>query len=161
MPFDVPADISGGIGIPSVGELIRTGIGLGASYLESRFSAPQGGFTTGGFMEGTQDDQESGGVPAIQTGITGYPAGDCGCNGRARLPDFLPYAAGPQCGYTRLSTMTKCGVTVQVWKPPRKKPRMNPYNMRAANRAARRLSSLGRGLKRQRKAVAKAARELK
>lgn len=142
MPFDVPSDISGGVGIPSVGELIRTGIGLGASYIESRFSAPsQGGFQTGGFME-TQDD-----VPAISTGVAVSTTGNCGC-GPARLPDFIPYSAGPQCGYDRLTTRTdRCGNTMQVWGKTRKRPRMNPGNMRAARRAGRRISSAIRHLK--------------
>jgi len=70
----------------------------------------------------------------------------------------------PSCDDPRYPRLTYSvdanGDPVARCRPARKKPRMNPFNPRAAGRAARRLGGLGRGLKRIKKNVKTADRML-
>lgn len=123
----------------------------------------------------TRQDIETGVVRRAPT----TPAGACGCVNPSQVrkcgprfidadftgPDYL--AIGNPCQdpcYSRpvaKLTYDRNGHVqdaIVVCAPPRRKPRMNPLNPRAAGRAARRLRSAGKAFKRIKKATGAAAR---
>lgn len=167
MPFDVPSfttgSPTGGGAAPFNlgGALIGLGQQLGSQFIQTRFAqTPTGG---GSGQDGMGEILDIG--TSVSMEVTGSSCGTCGprkpC--RCKMPEFILQAGDP-C-YPRRTTRTMlvngCKVQQVVYAPARKKPRMNPLNIRAARRSTRRLVGMGRALKGARKAVNLAARQLK
>lgn len=153
-------------GAPSLLGTIQAAAAPLVSALASRVASPVRAFTSA---------QETGVVRRAPT----TPAGACGCVNPSQVrkcgpqfidadftgPDFLaignpcqdPCYSRPVARLTYDSNGHVQGATV-VCAPPRRKPRMNPLNPRAAGRAARRLRSAGKAFKRIKKATGAAAR---
>lgn len=145
MPFDVPSAIGGYSPSGIIGDLYGLGLSAAQGFISSQFQSTQ----TAPMVINDEETAMEQNIPGtLSVDVQGaVPGGGC-CPGRPRLPDFLEYNQGPQCGYTRLTTRTdRCGNTRRVWGMDRKKPRMNPGNMKAARRAGRRISSAIRHLK--------------
>lgn len=85
----------------------------------------------------------------------------CGCKYPSRSPRTIVRASDGRCPDPCYPVPTWSRSTGQArCSRPRRRPRMNPLNPRAAGRAARRLEAMGRAVSRTKKAVAKANRSL-
>jgi len=156
MPFDIPfqpigQNGGGFFGSPLGSTLLGLGVGAAQSFITSRFQDP--GDDGMGELPATIP---SAGTMAVTT------VGRDPCANPCRIPDFV---TTPDACHTRPTQRTMlvngCKVVVPGFGQPRRRPRMNPLNIRAANRASRRLNSMGRAVKRARKGVNAAARSLK